>query len=198
MASNVHTINLVKAIAGVEIEGCGEQTAASQERTANGRQPENTSPESGNNEQKESLDTQVKNVEQLCQALQSGVENLKKLQQNIIKEHKKQIAKFSLEIARKVLMQKIDKGDYKIESIIEQALDNAPDSEDATVHLNPEDLELLQKTQEENNINSKEMTFVADKNIGKAQCIIETPKGTVESVIEDHLEKISKALEKVE
>ena len=40
--------------------------------------------------------------------------------------------------------------------------------------------------------------FVSDSNIGRAECLIETPKGIVESLIEKNLEQISKALEKAE
>src|SRR4030067_522779 len=55
----------------------------------------------------------------------------------------------SVEIARKILMQKVENGDYEIESIIKEALKNAPGSQDVIVHLNPEDLEKCQKAQQD-------------------------------------------------
>jgi len=192
------TINMERPIASVTLQNASGKTPQGQKKNNISTTQTNTTSEQ-NDRQEQSADGQVQNLNQLCLALQDAIRDLKNIQQNTIKEHKNQIAKFSLEIARKVLMQKINKGDYQIESIIEQTLESAPTAENAIVHLNPQDLELLQKTQKENqNSNLKDIKLVSDKKISRAQCLIETPKGTVEAVIEDHLEKISKALEKVE
>ena len=44
----------------------------------------------------------------------------------------------------------------------------------------------------------KDVKLVPDTNVGKAECLVETPKGVIESVIEEHLENISKALTNME
>jgi flagellar biosynthesis/type III secretory pathway protein FliH len=36
--------------------------------------------------------------------------------------------------------------------------------------------------------------FVADQNIGSAECMLESPKGTIESKINEHLDQIAKTL----
>ena len=40
--------------------------------------------------------------------------------------------------------------------------------------------------------------FVPDTNVGRAECVVETPKGIVESLIDRHLDQVGSALKKVE
>jgi flagellar biosynthesis/type III secretory pathway protein FliH len=133
------------------------------------------------------------------QAINEVVTKLNQLYEKVFAEQKEEIARLSVEIARKVLMQKVEDGDYKIESIIKEALNNAPTRQDIVVHLNPEDLEECQEALKENPGGSlSDIKFVSDSNIGRAECLLESPKGVVESLINEHLERISKALKKTE
>jgi flagellar biosynthesis/type III secretory pathway protein FliH len=142
---------------------------------------------------------QNQKLEPVFEALNSAAAKLKHLQENIIKEHKEQIAKLAVEIARKVLMQEIKEGDYKIEAIIQEALDNVPTLQDVMVHLNPEDFAQCQISEAENDVEVfKDIKLVPDPNVGKAECLVETPKGVIESVIEEHLDNIVKALTNTE
>jgi len=145
----------------------------------------------------ESLKAQKESLSQVCQALQDAVEKINDFQKNIFEKNTEQIAKLSAEIARKILMQKIQEGDYEIESIVKEALKNAPTREDVVVHLNPDDLVQFEKARQSNASGTfAGIKFVADQNIGQAECLVETPKGVIESLIETHLERIGKALEK--
>ncbi|MHC4757259.1 MAG: FliH/SctL family protein [Planctomycetota bacterium] len=133
------------------------------------------------------------------QALDSAANELKHMQQNIIREHKEQIAKLAVEIARKLLMQEIKEGDYEIEAIIQEALNNVPTMQNVVVHLNPEDFAQCQISEAENEEEKfKDIKLVPDPNIGKAECLVETPKGMIESVIDEHLESIAKAFTNTE
>ena len=65
------------------------------------------------------------------------------------------------------------------------------------MHLNPEDLVECQKALQDDAAGTLAgIKFVADSNIGRAECLLESPKGVIESLIEAHLERIGKALEK--
>ena len=91
----------------------------------------------------------------------------------------------------------MENGDYEIESIIKEALKNAPSSQDVKVHLNPEDLETCQKAQQgEPGGVLAGIKLIPDPNIGRAECLLESPKGIIKSLIDDNLERIGKALEK--
>lgn len=147
----------------------------------------------------ELLKQQKERLAQVCQALQDAANKVNEFHENLCKGHKEQIAKLSVEIARKILVQKVEKGDYEIESIVKEALKNSPTREDVAVHLNPDDLVQCQKVQQdEPNGTLAGVRLVADPNIGRAECLLETPKGIVESFINEHIERIGEALKKVE
>jgi flagellar biosynthesis/type III secretory pathway protein FliH len=150
-------------------------------------------------DQANGLKLEQENVTAVCQALQKAVDRVNELHEKLISSHEEQIAKLSVEIAAKILAQKIEQGDYQIESIIQKALETAPTRQDVTVHLNATDLDQLEKAQSDSGDNSlATVKFVTGANIGRAECFVETPKGTVESLISDHLERVSEALKKGE
>ena len=133
----------------------------------------------------------------VCRALQEAADKITSLQENIFSKHKEHIAKLSVEIARKVLCQKVEKGDYEIAPIIEEALQSCPTRQNVVAHLNPEDLAKYQKLQQENKSEALVgIEFVADPNVGPAHCILETPKGIIESSVEEYLERICEVLKK--
>jgi flagellar biosynthesis/type III secretory pathway protein FliH len=144
-------------------------------------------------------ETQKNTFSQACQAINGVVTKLNQFYDKVFVEHKEEIAKLSVEIARKVLMQKVEDGDYEIQSIVKEALNKAPTRQDIVVHLNPEDLAECQKAlQNEPDGTLTDVKFVSDSNIGRAECLLESPKGIVESLINEHLDRISKALKKAE
>jgi flagellar biosynthesis/type III secretory pathway protein FliH len=144
-------------------------------------------------------DAQKNTFSQTCKAINGVVTKLNQFYEKVFAEQKEEIAKLSVEIARKILMQKVEDGDYEIQSIIKEALSNAPTQQDIVVHLNPEDLAEYQKTlQNEPDGTLKDVKFVSDSNIGRAECLLESSKGIVESLINEHLDRIGKALKKAE
>jgi len=152
-----------------------------------------TSPASATNNAE--LQTQIGRYENLCQKLEATISQLDSSFNEMLAGQKKQIAKLSVEIARKVIMQKIDEKDYKIEAIIQSALENTPAKTDIIVSLNPMDLTDLQQRQSDGTFKASEgVSFVADANIGPAECVIESPKGIIKSLINSHIEEIQNAL----
>ena len=100
-----------------------------------------------------------------------------------------------MEIARKVLAQRVEKGDYEIETIIKEVLSKSPARHDIDIHLNPEDLTNLQKTLQKEPLFAG-IKFTSDQNVGRAECLLKSPKGNIESSINEHLEQIYEALKK--
>lgn len=145
------------------------------------------------------LDAQKAAFSQTCQILKDLISKLNQFYDRVFSEHREAIAKLSVEIARKVLVQKVRDGDYEIESIVKEALKNAPSRRDIVVHLNPGDLERCQKAQQdEQNGMLSGIKFVSDPDVGQAECVLESPKGIIKSLIDEHLEQIVKSLKKVE
>lgn len=134
---------------------------------------------------------------QACQTLNSVIARLSQFCDKIYAEHREEIARLSVEIARKILMQKVEKGDYEIESIIKEALKNVPSNQDVMVHLNPEDLEKCRKAQQDGQGSVLTgIKLIPDPNIGRAECLLESPKGIIRFMIDESLERIGKAIEK--
>ena len=184
--SRTVTIRLKKPIASAKLQ--------------NGARGGATTTSAGGKEA-ELLRLQKESLVQVCEALQDAVNQVNEFQEKLFKEHKEQIAKLSVEIARKILVQKVEEKDYGIEPIIEEALTNAPTRQDVVVHLNPEDLVEYQKVQQDDPASCRTLSdvkFVSDPNIGRAECLLETPKGIIESLIDERLERIGKALETAE
>ena len=135
---------------------------------------------------------------QVCHALNDAATRLNEFYDKVIVEHREEIAKLSVEIARRILVQKVENGDYEIESIIKEALKHAPSRHDIVVHLNPEDHAQCQQAlqQEQQDSAFVGIQFVSDWSIGRAECMLETPKGIIKSLVDENLERIRQALKK--
>jgi flagellar biosynthesis/type III secretory pathway protein FliH len=144
-----------------------------------------------------SVKSQEKGLTNACQALSDAAAKVNKLYENIIAQRSEEIAKLSTEIARRILMQKTESKDYEIESIIKEVLRNSPSRQDVVIHLNPEDFAQCQKIQDKDkNSMLAGIKLVADPNVGRAECILKSPKGTIVSMIDEQLEQIREALGK--
>jgi len=146
-------------------------------------------------EAQDELEIQKQRYEQAMQVIEGAAEKLHRVYEKMIVEHRQAIAKLAVEIARKILSQKVKDGDYQIESIIQEALNNSPTRQNVVVRLNPQDLARCQQMQQGDGVFAS-VKLVADPDIGPAQCVIDTPKGKVESLIDEHLEQVARALTK--
>ena len=135
---------------------------------------------------------------QVRKALEDAVRRVHEFEDQLVREHKGEIAKLSIEIARKVLAQKTAAGDYEIENIIQEALENSPTRSDLVLHLNPADAATYkQALGDESSEQGSGFKVVVDSSVGRAECVLETPKGIIESMIDGRLERIGEALKKV-
>ncbi len=180
------SVKLAKPVKSVRIAYDYSSDAESSVMTSNARQIEE-------------LKAQKNLYSDVCRTVQNLADKLNQFYEKIFVEQSEEIARLSVEIARKILMQKVQDGDYKIESVIKEILKNAPTHQDLVVRLNPQDIADCQKIQQ--NDGGNELTgvkLVADANIGRAECVLESPKGIIKSLIDENLEQIGKALKKTE
>ncbi len=147
----------------------------------------------------EDMRTQKNSYSEACLTLQGVASKLNQFYDEVFAGRKEEIADLSVEIARKIIMQKVEDGDYEIESIVMEALKSAPGHQDLVVHLNSLDLAACRKVQQDDEGGELAgVKLVADQDIGRAECLIESPKGMIKSLIEEHLDQIGKALKKAE
>ena len=193
--SHTLTIHIEKPIASAKISDIVGSAPFSAVAHGDGG-PEGINAQAGNGQ-----DPQAQNaaLTQTCRVLKRLIDKLNRFYDTVFSEQKEEIAKLAVEIARKILIQKVQDGDYEIESIVKEALKNAPTRRDVVVHINPEDHISCQKVQqEEPNGALAGIKFISDPNIGRAECLLETPKGIVQSMIDEHLEQIGNALKTAE
>ncbi|HPS54385.1 MAG TPA: FliH/SctL family protein [Sedimentisphaerales bacterium] len=141
------------------------------------------------------LRAEKERVSQFCLTIENITKKLTNLYETSISEHKQQIAQLCVEIAGKILIQKIDEGDYKIENIVQEVLNSSPGGKEIKIYLNPTDYQHCQKIQKEENIFTS-INFVSDPEVGRAECIFESTKGNIESFIDSKLKQIAEELKK--
>lgn len=194
------TIQMHRPLAGVRILGApdgAEGGADSTREPAQGDRLDAALLEEQRHALK-AIEQQKARIAQLCETVNSIVGQLDELYQETLVGNRGAIAELAVEIARKILMHKTCQGDYEIQAIVEEALKQAPTRQHVTVRVNPEDLPACQQLrQDQPDGPFAELDFVADWSIARADCLVETPKGIVKSFINEHLERIGEALEKV-
>ena len=190
--SPMQTINLTQPIAAACV-----LDAAQLRRVEGGRQIDPAAANPQSEDLRRKLQEQQAELAQLLATVNGLAAGLRQLRDQTLASNRVEIAKLAVEIARKILRHKADKGDYDIQAIVEEALKQAPTRQNTVVRLNPEDLPRCQQLQRENPDSPfAELELTADWSIGRGQCLVETPKGIVKSFIEEHLEHISEALER--
>jgi len=188
------TIHLMQPIATVSVMDAGpspmEPACANPESESRGPRADAPDPES------RSQSAELARLLEIVQGLAGG---LHQLHEQTLVRHRTEIARLALEIARRILMCKVGKGDYEIQAIVEEALQRAPTRQNVVVRLHPEDVSRCQQLQQDTPRSPfAELEFRADGSIGRGECLVETPKGIVRSFLEEHLEHIGEALQKVE
>ncbi|UCG46540.1 MAG: hypothetical protein JSU94_13660 [Phycisphaerales bacterium] len=205
MAPDMLRINVAEPFASAEIlDGYGGSASHDMREARTGAadversRGEATSPDADpTNAAMRDIEAQKAELSRTLEVSKNLIERLSELYNTAFSRHREEIAKLSVEIARKILVQQVDKGGYQIESIVREALKKAPRSGDIVIHLNPQDLSCCQKAQKDGPRDILAgAKLVPDANVGRAECLIESPKGIVESFINEHLELIGKALVK--
>ena len=132
-------------------------------------------------------------------ALEQTICEFQTLRNEVFSSHAEQIAKLSVQIARRILQKDIEDKKYDIENILEKVLKTVPSHQDIVIHLNPEDLaQYNDAIGDDKPIFLSHAKMIGDPSVGNAECIVETDKGLIEYMIEDHLVQIENALKNKE
>lgn len=147
-----------------------------------------------NGEGSDNLEKNKAELSRICGILNSLIGRVNRFCEKLFAEHTEAIARLSVEIARKILARRVEEGDYKIETVVKEAINVVPSRKELVVHLNPKDYSELEKLQSEGSVNFEGIKFVSDVAIGVAECVVESPKGMIKSLIDEHLDRIGGAL----
>jgi len=139
---------------------------------------------------------EVQSLRLARKSLEAGAQAMAHLHEKMVAGQAHQIANLAVEIARKILKGRVAENDYRIEEVIEQALKQAPAKHNVTIRLHPEDLVRCKELQEQEGSSALPgaAEFIADASVGRAECVIDTPKGSIESYLEEHIMKVEEAI----
>lgn len=158
-------------------------------------------PEEGPQEQVEQarkeIEAERRRLQQACKALAGAVQQLQHAQAELAAKAEEQLLALALDIARKVLAQEIQAGRYEIDPIVTEALRQLPARCDVTVRLHPDDHAQCKAALELGG-DSESIRFVADANVLRGECFLETSEGTVDAGVETQLGEIAEALRQPE
>ncbi|MBN1125637.1 MAG: hypothetical protein JXA82_11560 [Sedimentisphaerales bacterium] len=144
---------------------------------------------------REQLESVQKQVCSLTEMLDEAAAQIKEHYQQLTGSHREQIVRLSIGIAEKILMKEIQAGQYDIEKIIVEALSHAPAAENIRLRLHPKDKESLGQIMEQTDKPQfHHVELIVDPKLNVGECIVETDKGIVESVLTEHLRQIETAL----
>ncbi len=184
------TIHLARPVAAAALADALNESAPAQANEPGIRNPKSEIRNGKSREQE---------LAQSCELVKNLAEQLGRLYAEAIANHRSDIARLAVEIARKILAQRVASGDYDIQAVIEEALKRAPTHQNVVVRVNPQDLPACQKLQQQNAAGPfAALEFVGDRSIARADCLVETPKGIIKSFVEQHLERIGEALGRAE
>jgi flagellar assembly protein FliH len=196
------TVNLARPLATVRALDADRNDPAPGNETHPGKTPAAQEPlaiavEAARRQATQEIESQKEELARLCETAANLAAKLDRLYREAVAHHSEEIARLAVEIAGKIVAQKTAAGDYDIQAIIQEALKRAPTQQGITIRVNPDDLARCQQLQQAGPEGAlAEISFVADWSIGRADCLIETPKGIVKSFVEEHLQRIGDALAK--
>lgn len=134
--------------------------------------------------------------ERVVQLFLNLIEELKNQREEYLKSVEKEMVGLSLEIASKVIQQKIKQDEKVILKNLKHALRHLLDKGRIVIRLNPADLEMVSKHSEELKAAQglKELILEEDSKVTRGGCLIYSELGHIDAQIETQLEMIGKAL----
>ncbi len=124
------------------------------------------------------------------------ISQLKQQREEYLKSSENELVKLSLEIASRVVRQKIEKDDKMILRNVRQALKCLLDKGRIVLRLNPADFEIVSKNCEElrSTEGLKELILEEDNQVTRGGCLIHSELAHIDARVETQLESIGKAL----
>jgi len=131
-------------------------------------------------------------------ALESAARAVEALQADIVAAAEGQLVDLALAIARKVLMQDVAEGRYRIEPIVREALRHLTTRRDVTVHLNPQDLAAWQAAASPDEAPPAHLKMAADPGIPRGECVADSAEGAVAVTLQESLQAAADMLRQPE
>ena len=159
----------------------------------------NSAFQQGFNEgEKVGFEAGTKRVDPLIKSFNQGLEQLKKLRQELYRKVEKEVAQLALSIARKIVCHEIKTTQETVVCVAREALSRVENPGKVKIKLNPADLQFIQDTKSQlahflNDVES--IRFEAEDSIQSGGCLIETDMGDIDARIEKQLQAIEESFQ---
>ncbi len=125
--------------------------------------------------------------------LKAVVDDLRTLKTQLLKQNENHLVKLTFSIAKRILFSEVQTQPEVALKAIEAAVEEAQTEEKIKLHLNPDMINLIKKMAVNNLPEGTE--FVEDSTLSLGSCIVETDHGTIDSKIEERVEKLWSQIE---
>lgn len=135
----------------------------------------------------------------LQQSRKESEEMLEKARQEklaIMSSAELEIVKLAIAVARKVIAAELITNPEVIGAVVREALTYLDDTENVSVRVNPSDIDKIQLLSQNGHLSNGHLLaeIKADKRISPGGCILETPNGSVDALLETRQKAVEKVL----
>ncbi|RME41171.1 MAG: hypothetical protein D6794_01055 [Deltaproteobacteria bacterium] len=136
-------------------------------------------------------------LDKAANALARGLEEISRLRESILRNSSQDMLRLVLTIARQVIHREVTVNPEIVLSTIEMALQASVSSDSYTIHVNPEDLELVEERKPlflASIRGLENIHFRADAEVERGGCLVESNLGQVDATIEGQLDEVRRTL----
>ncbi|MBC8204693.1 hypothetical protein ISS30_08795 [bacterium] len=134
-------------------------------------------------------------VERALMQLEKTVKEMVNAGKDFFRNAEKNVIELALAVSRRILGREVETDKEIIVHSVREALKRVADKVQVNVHVNPEDMAVLENHREELqriDRNLPELKFVSDERVDRGGCVIRTRTGAVDGRLESQLEEIER------
>lgn len=139
------------------------------------------------------LEAGGRRAEAMIRRMGETLEQLAALRRQMIQQTEEQIVRLALTIAKRILRREATLDQDLTVAMVRVALDRLGEHSGATIRLHPEDYALT-VGQQQDEWDNDQVTVVADDDISRGGCRIESAFGFVDASVEAQFEQVEKAV----
>jgi flagellar biosynthesis/type III secretory pathway protein FliH len=138
-----------------------------------------------------------KTIQDLAARMTDLMNMLAGLRSDLVARYEKELMDLVFAICRKIIFCEISADSRVIKETVLQILEEAPDGQQITLRLHPEDLDAIETLKTQTVVSATDLNRVAlfaDTSVSRGGCLLETPHGDMDAAIETRLKNVYAAL----
>jgi flagellar assembly protein FliH len=136
----------------------------------------------------------VKQAEALRVEVTRSLKHLSELEDEIVRRNRQAMIDLALEIASRLLRERVEAGDPVAARVLTEALDLLPSGHTLRAHVHPDDVDAVRRDLADL-LERRGVELAADDDVGRGGCIVESPGGTIDASVGTALSELREAAE---